>query len=272
MVRYTLEYNSNSLIVDSHGATIVSGCVNGYELFFLSEKAFFDGKTPIRGGVPIVFPNFGHSSEHNLPKHGFARISQWSLEKRWNNLNNSGIILKLETNSETLKFWNYKFKLLYTITLNNNNIMTELFIQNQDPISFNYQCLFHNYFKVSNLKWVRIANLDYIDYYDQLTHKISSHSEEILINQEIDRVYGPTNNCVSILDTEYVLKVNSDENQFHVVVWNPWEKKSKSLSDFGDEEFLDMVCVELGKLDSCKLKPWETKSFKQTITMSGIWT
>ena len=60
--------------------------------------------------------------------------------------------------------------------------------------------------------------------------------------------------------------------EFHVVVWNPWERKSKSLSDFGDEEFLAMICVELGKLEFCKLKPWETKSFKQTITMSGIWT
>lgn len=272
MVQFTIEYKNNSLVIDSHGATIISGCMCGHELFFLSKKAVFDGKTPIRGGIPIVFPNFGHSINPNLPKHGFARISNWSFERKWNNFQNSGIILKLESNLDTLKFWNYRFKLLYTITINENKIITELLIQNQDQISFDYQCLFHNYFKVSNLKWLRIANLDYIDYYDQLTKEKSSHSEEIVINQEIDRVYGPTNNCVSILDEEYILRVKSDENQFHVVVWNPWERKSKSLNDFEDDEFLNMVCVELGKLESCKLKPWETNSFKQTISMSGIWT
>ena len=30
-----------------------------------------------------------------------------------------------------------------------------------------------------------------------------------------------------------------------------------------DDEFLNMVCVELGKLESCKLKPWETLFFLQ---------
>lgn len=29
-----------------------------------------------------------------------------------------------------------------------------------------------------------------------------------------------------------------------VVVWNPWVDKAKKLSDFGDEEFKCMVCIE----------------------------
>jgi len=28
------------------------------------------------------------------------------------------------------------------------------------------------------------------------------------------------------------------------VVWNPWEKKSKSMADIGDEEYKQMVCVD----------------------------
>ncbi len=28
------------------------------------------------------------------------------------------------------------------------------------------------------------------------------------------------------------------------VVWNPWAENAKKLSDFGDEEYKNMVCVE----------------------------
>ena len=35
------------------------------------------------------------------------------------------------------------------------------------------------------------------------------------------------------------------------VVWNPWVDKSKRMSDFDDEEYKNMVCVEGG----CISKP-----------------
>lgn len=42
-----------------------------------SEKAVFDNKKAIRGGIPLVFPNFGPWDLG--PQHGFARISMWTL-------------------------------------------------------------------------------------------------------------------------------------------------------------------------------------------------
>ena len=32
------------------------------------------------------------------------------------------------------------------------------------------------------------------------------------------------------------------------VVWNPWIEKSKRMPDFGDDEYLRMVCVETGNM------------------------
>jgi len=34
------------------------------------------------------------------------------------------------------------------------------------------------------------------------------------------------------------------------VVWNPWVEKAKEISDFGDDEFPNMVCVESGHVSS----------------------
>ena len=42
------------------------------------------------------------------------------------------------------------------------------------------------------------------------------------------------------------------------VVWNPWDKKSKSMVDFGDEEYKQMLCVDEAAIEKpITLKPEE---------------
>lgn len=42
------------------------------------------------------------------------------------------------------------------------------------------------------------------------------------------------------------------------VVWNPWEKKSRSMVDLGDEEYKQMLCVDAAAIErSISLKPGE---------------
>ena len=36
---------------------------------------------------------------------------------------------------------------------------------------------------------------------------------------------------------------------FVTVVWNPWDKKAKAMSDFGDDEYKRMVCVEAAAIE-----------------------
>src|SRR5499427_4845923 len=50
-------------------------------VLFLSSKSLFTPGMAIRGGVPVIFPWFGPRAEGKPgPAHGFARISEWSLE------------------------------------------------------------------------------------------------------------------------------------------------------------------------------------------------
>jgi len=34
------------------------------------------------------------------------------------------------------------------------------------------------------------------------------------------------------------------ENSLTTVVWNPWVQKAKALTDFGDDEWKRMLCIE----------------------------
>lgn len=35
----------------------------------------------------------------------------------------------------------------------------------------------------------------------------------------------------------------------YLVVWNPWEKKSKAMADFGDDEYKQMLCVDAAAIE-----------------------
>ena len=55
---------------------------------------------------------------------------------------------------------------------------------------------------------------------------------------------------------------------FLKVVWNPWINKAKAMSDFGDEEYKVMICVEVGYVKNRRvLKSNETYSMSQELIL-----
>ena len=85
----TLQHPSGArATVTLHGANVIEWTAGGTSsasrdenLLFVSEKAVFNGKKAIRGGIPLVFPQFGDglNGPTGLPAHGFARVSKWSF-------------------------------------------------------------------------------------------------------------------------------------------------------------------------------------------------
>ena len=62
------------------------------------------------------------------------------------------------------------------------------------------------------------------------------------------------------------------EGSFSTVVWNPWIDKSARMADFGDDEYLEMVCVETCNAadDSRQLSPGESHTLTTKISCSPI--
>lgn len=53
------------------------------------------------------------------------------------------------------------------------------------------------------------------------------------------------------------------------VVWNPWDKKSKTISDLGDEDYKHMLCVEAAAIERpITLKPGE--EWKGRLELSAV--
>ena len=73
-----LQTEGATALVSQHGAQVLSWrLADGRERLFLSERAVFGGNTAIRGGIPVIFPQF--ADRGTLPRHGFARTTTWNF-------------------------------------------------------------------------------------------------------------------------------------------------------------------------------------------------
>uniref|UniRef100_A0A0E0HIN9 glucose-6-phosphate 1-epimerase n=1 Tax=Oryza nivara TaxID=4536 RepID=A0A0E0HIN9_ORYNI len=242
------------------------GSFTGLNTQFLDVQAIFKPPKAMRGGIPICFPQFGNSG--TLEQHGFARNRIWALDEEHpplnQNDNNSkaSVDLILKPSEDDLKCWphGFEFRLRVSLTKDGNlSLVSRIRNVNGKPFSFSFG--YHTYLSVSDISEVRIEGLETLDYLDNLSQRerFTEQGDAITFESEVDRVYVSSPNVIAVLDHEkkrtFVIR---KEGLPDVVVWNPWEKKSKNIVDFGDEEYKQMLCVDAAAAErQITLKPGE---------------
>ncbi|KAK9466882.1 galactose mutarotase-like domain-containing protein [Lipomyces arxii] len=259
---------STSVEILLHGANILSWTVKGEEKLWLSEGAILDGSKAVRGGIPLVFPVFGKAVSGPtaaLPQHGVARLSKWEfLGQTSANPLTVQFGLGPENLSDTLKnAWNFDFTLIYTVALGEDTLETSLKVENTSTVDWDFQVLFHTYFKIPDVDKVQVHGLDSVHVVDKVSKsEFTSVSEPVTISSQVDRVYENISAEVSIVSEGKTLYEISRKNLDDVVVWNPWVDASKSMSDFKPETgYKTMICVEAGSVSKWTTLPagetWE---------------
>ncbi|CAI0469907.1 unnamed protein product [Linum tenue] len=253
--------------VSLHGAQVVSWRnEHGEELLFTSSKAILKHPKAMRGGIPICFPQFGNCG--SLEQHGFARNKVWTIDECPPALHpndshgKSFIDLVLKSSDEDLKCWPHSFEFRLRVALSSHGellLISRVRNVNGKPFSFSFG--YHAHLSVSDISEVRIEGLETLDYLDNLSRKerYTEQGDAITFESELDRVYLGAPNVVAVLDHErkrtYVVR---KEGLPDIAVWNPWEKKSKAMADFGDDEYKQMLCVDGAAIEKpITLKPGE---------------
>lgn len=73
----------------------------------------------------------------------------------------------------------------------------------------------------------------------------------VTINEWTDRVYQHTPQEHIITNVVSGRKMRLQKYNFpDTVIWNPWMDQARDISDFGDDEYPNMVCVEAGHVSS----------------------
>ena len=233
-------------------------------LLWLSELAYFEEGKAIRGGIPICFPWFGKNrGDPSLPQHGFARTQVWTvvLEEETDE-GATHIRLQLKSNTNTLSQWAYQFEVFLDIVIG-DELSIALSVTNVDTKPFEITAALHTYFSVSDIDNISIKGLDHRTYYDALEEKYNIQNGDIFIQEEIDRVYAHPFGTVTLLDEDAKVKIQQ-EGSSSLVVWNPWIKKSKQMSDMNEDGYRTMMCLETSNAreDSKILKPNESHVLK----------
>ena len=244
------------------------------DLLWVSKKAIYESGKSIRGGIPIIWPWFGaHPTDSMKQSHGFARQMMWRVAETAVNHNNHLILkLALAESATTKAQWPHPFHLTLTIIVGDSLSVT-LTIENQSDIDFSYTAALHTYFNISDIKNISISGLEnaiYLDKLDELRPK--KQSDGIQFQSEVDRIYINTTAVCKINDSGFNRAILvSKQGSCSTVVWNPWIDKAKAMSDFGDDEYLNMVCVETANAanDLVTLAPHEKRSLTTTITLAS---
>ena len=237
-------------------------------LLWVSKMAYFEEGKAIRGGVPICFPWFGKNKENaTLPQHGFARTALWKvvLEEEVDECH-THIRLQLKPNADTLEQWPYLFDLYLDVTIG-EELSIALSVTNVDTKSFEISTALHTYFSVSDINTTRIKGLDASTYYDALSDTSYKQKGDILIQEEVDRVYLDPSDTITLLDGKFKVYLEQ-EGSHSLVVWNPWIEKSGQMTDMSAEEYRSMVCMETANAreDVRVLKPNESHVLKAIIS------
>jgi len=139
--------------VYAFGATVTKWSNEyGESWIWLSNTAKLDGTKAIRGGIPLVFPQFG-APIPEMAQHGFARNNVWSL-LQYGPLQDSITLYldPLDNPQATHDAWRHKYQLQFTVCLAERKLETHFTVVNTGPEAFTFQSLQHTYLNVGILR------------------------------------------------------------------------------------------------------------------------
>ncbi len=231
-------------VISLQGAQVLSWTPpGGGDRLYLSPAAVFDGSTPIRGGIPVCFPQFADLGP--LASHGFARTTTWSVNTERTGDDFALLTLGLADDERTRAVWPHPFRAELGILIEDSRLDLELEVENTGAQALEFTAALHTYLAVREVEASRLEGLHGFEYRDKTdANRIKRDSGDVLlIEAETDRVYHGVNRPLLLREYHRSLGINADGFE-DVVVWNPWVERSAVIADLPDDGFRRMLCVE----------------------------
>jgi mannobiose 2-epimerase len=248
-----------------HGAHVTSWQpAGGDERLFLSRTSEFRPGTAIRGGVPVIFPQFAGLGP--LPKHGFARSLPWTLEALARDGNTATARLALRADEATRRIWPHDFLAEFTVTVGGPALTVALAVVNTGDQPFSFTAALHTYLRVAEISQVAVTGLAGLRYRDSVTGREAvQHDPDVRFAGEVDRIYCGVPGLVAVHEPGRATTVVAAGFP-DVVVWNPGPDKGAALADLEPAGYRRMVCIEAAVIEiPVHLAPGTRWEGRQTV-------
>jgi glucose-6-phosphate 1-epimerase len=238
-----------------NGAQVTSWIpASGGQRLYLSPRAVFEPGKPIRGGIPVVFPQFADSGP--LTKHGWLRTTEWGIESHEGA---SAVTLRTEETAESKVLWPHTYEVNLRVSLGEDSLDQVLTVRNPGADAFSFTCALHSYFAVENVTRASVIGLYGLPYIDKTAGRtmIRDDGHALMIRGLTDRIYTGAPSLIELIGGCSALRI-SKSGFSDVVIWNPWKEMAAGIADMGDDDYLDFVCIEAAVADTpVLLKPGE---------------
>lgn len=249
-IRLTLP-GGDSALVALQGAQLLSWITAGQEQLFLSPHAAHDGRTPIRGGIPVCFPQFNQRGP--LVKHGFARTLAWQASAGDARVDGDGLrlTLRLEDDAATRAVWPHAFAAELGVWLRPGVLSVALAVHNTGDAPLAFTAALHSYLHVDEIGEAALNGLDGLVYWDAVADTHPRQQGALGFGAELDRVYPRPAQAMQ-LDAagRPRLRITQDTAWADTVVWNPGPELCARLADMPDHGYRHMLCVEAAAIDA----------------------
>jgi glucose-6-phosphate 1-epimerase len=255
-----------------HGAHVTHYQPSGQRpLIFTSPQSLYMPSKAIRGGVPVIFPWFGpRAGDPAAPEHGFARVTEWSVESVTRDRDGSvAVVLGLETSDATRATWPHDFRIELRMVCG-PRLEMELRVENRSREPFTFEEALHTYLLVGDVRRVMLSGLagtTYIDKIDGMKRKVLGDDPLRLVGAT-DRVFLGTGAACAVDDPVLGRRLVVEKRaSATTVVWNPW----KAMADLGVDAWPSMLCVETADVadDAVRLDPGGFHGMTAVIRIDG---
>lgn len=238
-----LSKGEHRVLVARTGAQVLSWQLRGEDILWTASAPTYRQNTPVRGGVPVVFPWFGdHSTDADKPAHGFARSREW----RVHDVAPASVTLALSDDSLSRAIWPHAFALELEVTLTDALCIT-MRVGNPSPEALHFEQALHTYFAVGDVHTASVHGLERVP--------VTEHARDpelewdraapLRFRAETDRVFQDTPDQMTLraptLRREVALQTREAKS---AIVWSPWPAKAARLSQMTGEDWRSFCCVE----------------------------
>ena len=231
--------------VHRHGAHVTSWRPMGEaeDRLYLSSRSEFGDTAAIRGGVPVVFPQF--ALEGPLPRHGFARTSLWSLgcvAREGDGAAEAELVLR--DSPETRTVWDAAFKAVLAVTVVARQLSITLRVENVGEKPFSFTAALHTYLRVREVADAEIHGLRGTLYRVSGDRAlVADDADRLLLPDYLDRVYVGAPSTLELREPHRSLLLEA-EGFPDAVVWNPGRERAAALHDLEPGDERRFVCIE----------------------------
>ena len=232
------------------GAHLVSWIpAGGEEQLYLSPTSRYGNGASVRGGVPVIFPQF--SQRGPLPRHGFVRTRPWQLDETLTRGPYTQAVLRIASNAETRALWPHEFEAELTVSLGGTQIDIEFAVANTGHTPFEFTAALHTYLRTNDVLKAQLEGLQGLRYEDCVAGRWEQQWGDVAtVVTEIDRVYQDVAQPLTLRELGRCLTLSA-RGFTDAVVWNPGAQKCAQLPDMPADDWRHMLCIEA----ACAVEP-----------------